>query len=111
MAYGSATSVQELTWGAAKSTVPASVTAALAVATEIINSTLNIQKELTGTDKPAQFDSIANLFASGILQEARKPEEKAQNTFKAEKLLDLIKDEMTDVSRGEAYHIRFVEPK
>jgi len=110
MAYGTATTVQELVWGAAKSSVPSSVTAALAVATEIINSTLNIKTELTGTDIPVQFNAIANLYAAGIIQEARKPEEKAQNTFKAEELLNLIKDEMTDVSRGEAYHMRFVEP-
>lgn len=110
MPYGSATTVQELTWGAAKSTIPASVTAALLAATEIIDSELNIREELTGTDKPRAFDSIANLLASGILQEARKPEEKAQNTIKAEKLLENIRDETTEVSRGEPYHIRIVEP-
>ena len=110
MAYGTPTTVQELVWGAAKSSVPASVTSALATATIIINSALNIREELTGTDIPTQFDAIANLLAAGILQESRKPEEKAQNTFKGEQLLDEIKDEMTDVSRGEAFHLKFVEP-
>lgn len=109
MAYGTPTTVQELVWGAAKSSVPASVTAALAAATDIINAELNIDVELTGTDIPAKFNSIANLYAAGILQEARKPEEKAQNTFKAEKLLDLIKDETTDVSRGEWGHLKYVD--
>lgn len=110
MAYGTATTVQELVWGAAKSTTPASVTSALSTATIMINSALNIKEELTGTDIPTQFDAIANLLAAGILQEARKPEEKAQNTFKGEQLLDEFKDDSTEVSRGESYHMRIVEP-
>lgn len=110
MAYGDATKVQNLAFGGAKATVPASVATALETATEFINGELNIETELTGTDKPSWIDTIANLMAAGILQEARNPEEQSQNSRKAEKMLELHKSNTDEVSRGEPMHLGYIEP-
>ena len=110
MVYGVAATVQKLVWGAAKSTVPDSVTEALVVTTIMINAELNLRKDLAAGDKPATIDAISNLLAAGMIQEQREPKEKSQNTIKGEKLLEKFKDQTTGITRGEPYHIKIVEP-
>lgn len=110
MAYGVASTVQELVWGAAKANTPAGVTAALVTATAIINSKFNIKTELTGDALPAIFAEMANLLAAGMLQEMKEPETKSQNTLRAEMLMTEYKDETGDVTRGESAHMAYIEP-
>ncbi len=110
MVYGDATKTQNLAFGGAKTTVPASVNTALETATVFIDGMLNIDKELTGTDKPSWIDTIANLMAAGILQEQREPDVQSQNSIKANKLLESHLDDTTEVSRGESMYLGYVEP-
>jgi hypothetical protein len=108
MVYGVAADVQELVWGAAKANTPAGVTTALESATSQINIGLNIRTELTGDDKPAEFDSIANNLAAGILQEQRDPRQESQRTVMGKQMLKDYKDQTSSKSRGESYHMRYV---
>lgn len=105
MAYGVGTVVEKLVWGNVRPSAPVVVATALDTATDMINDALNIREELTGTDLPPRFAKIAELFAAGIIQEQRKPEAKSQNTMRAEKLLDGFKDESSELSRGESFHL------
>jgi len=110
MAYGTASTVQELVWGAAKANTPAGVTSALASATDFINAKLNIRTELTGDDLPTIFDSIANQIAAGILQEQRDPRQESQRTVMGKQLLRDYMDETTTKTRGRSYHMGYVDP-
>jgi len=111
MAYGSATTVQELAWGAAKANTPAGVTAALVTATSVINSKFNIKTELTGDALPTIFGVIANILAAGMLQEMKDPDVKSQNTIRGEAMMAEYKDETSlEDSRGEPYHMGYVQP-
>lgn len=109
MSYGVGTEVEKLVWGNTRPTPPVVVVTALTTATDIINDALNIRVELTGNDIPPRFAKIAELFAAGIIQEQRKPEVKSQNTMRAEKLLDGFKDEGSELSRGEAGSVVFLD--
>jgi hypothetical protein len=109
MAYGTGTNVEILVWGNVRPTAPAVVAVALVSATTIINDELNIKTELTGNDIPPKFNECADLLAAGIIQEQRKPEAKSQNTLRAEKLLDGLKNETTESSREDDSHIAFLD--
>ena len=110
MVYGNATDVQELVWGAAKANTPAGVTTALETATDYINGTLNIRVELTGDDLPTIFTSIANQLAAGMLQEQRDPRQESQRTIMGKQLLKDFMDSSTTKTRGESYHMGYVDP-
>jgi len=110
MSYGSATTVQELVWGAAKANTPASVTSALVSATDYINAKLNIREELTGDDLPTEFTSIANQLAAGMIQEQRDPDNESQRTIMGKELLKEYMDDSNSTTRGQSYHTRIVEP-
>jgi hypothetical protein len=110
MAYGSATTVQELVWGTAKANTPAGVTSALSSATDYINAKLNIRTELTGDDKPTIFDNIANQLAAGMLQEQRDPRQESQRTVMGKAMLKDYMDDTTHKTRGESYHMGYVDP-
>jgi hypothetical protein len=109
MAYGVGAEVEKLVWGNTRPTPPAVVATALQAATDIINDNLNIRVELTGNDIPPKFATIAQLLAAGIIQEQRKPEAKSQNTLRGEKLLDGIKDEVTESSSEDSFHLGFLD--
>ena len=109
MAYGTGTNVEILVWGNTRPTPPASVAVALQSATTIINDALNIRTELTGDNIPPKFNDCADLLAAGIIQEARKPETKSQNTIRAEKILEGLKDETTEMSRNDPFHLSIVD--
>lgn len=110
MAYGNAIDVQELVWGTAKANAPAGVTTALESATSKINIALNIRVELTGDDLPSEFTSIANNLAAGILQEQRDPRQESQRTIMGKQMLNDYRDQTSSKTRGESYHIGYVEP-
>ena len=107
--YGDATDVQELLWGAARPSVPPAITTALETATDIINDELNIDVELTGNDIPPKFHKIANQLALGILQEQRKPDIESQATKRGMSMLNKYKDDTTETSRGQSYHLSIVD--
>jgi len=110
MVYGTSATVQSLVWGTAKANAPTGVTSALQSATDYINAKLNIRSELTGDEKPAQFESIANQLAAGILQEQRDPKQESQRTVMGKQMLKDYMDESHGVSRGESYHMGYVDP-
>ena len=110
MAYGTADTVQKLVWGAAKANTPEGVTSSLQSATDFINGKLNIKDTLTGDNLPAIFDSIANQLAAGMLQEQRDPRQESQRTIMGKQMLKDYMDDSTSETRGESYHMRFVDP-
>jgi hypothetical protein len=111
MVYGSATEVQNIVWGSAKSVVPAGITSALTSATNFINSELNIVSELTGDDLPPSLTAIANELAAGIIAEQKDPSKESQPTVRGKAMLQSYKDETSTKSRGESYHIAIVQPR
>ena len=110
MVYGTAATVETLVYGTAKATTPTGVTSALQSATDFINAKLNIRLELTGDDLPAAFESIANQIAAGILQEQRDPRAESQRSIMGKQMLMDYKDDSNSTTRGESYHMRFVQP-
>lgn len=110
MVYGTSTTVQSLVWGSAKANAPVGVTSALQSATDYINFKLNIKTELTGDDLPTAFESIANQLAAGILQEQRDPSNESQRTIMGKQMLEDFKDETSFSTRGESYHMGYIDP-
>ncbi len=109
MSYGTGTNVEIKVWGNTRPTPPAAVADALDTATDMIDDAMNNRVELTGDDIPPKYNKCAELLAAGIIQEARKPEVKSQNTVRGEKLLEGLKDESTESSRGDAFHLGFMD--
>jgi len=107
--YGTDAEVQQLVWGAARSTVPASVTAARSTATAVINAKLGLDADITAAKVPNQINVICNLLSAGIIQEQRKPEAESQNSKRGMELLTDYMSEGTEIL-GEWGHTAFVEP-
>jgi len=106
--YGTDAEVQQLVWGAARSVVPASVTAARTTATAVINAKLGLAKDIATAKVPNQVNVICNLLSAGIIQEQRKPEAEAQNSKRGMALLEDYMSEGTEVL-GEWGHTSFVD--
>ena len=105
MVYGNTSEVQKLVWGNVKASTPANVSTSLQVATTRINSVLNLTSDLTTV--PDRIDTIAELYAAGLIQQARTGRE-SQFVRQAEEMLEAVKDQMIPSQEGNWGNVRFV---
>lgn len=92
--YGDISSVEELVWGATNSDYDTKSTAALVIASDIIDSRMNNRNRIASPS--SRINSAANLIASAIL--ASNPENMSQHQWykMAIKLIDDIKGSISD---------------
>ena len=105
MVYGDSAEVQKLVWGDVKGSTPANVSSALMVATIKINSILNLQSDMTSV--PQRISTIAEMYAAGLIQEARSGRE-STFTKQAIEILLAIRDQQIPSQEGNWGNVRFV---
>ena len=105
MVYGDSAEVQKLVWGNVKSSTPANVASALQVATTKINSVLNLQTDMSSV--PERIKTIAELYAAGLIQEARTGRE-STFTKQAMEVLLAVRDQQIPTQEGNWGNVRFV---
>ena len=105
MVYGDSAEVQKLVWGNVKSSTRANVASALQVATTKINSVLNLQTDMSSV--PERIKTIAELYAAGLIQEARTGRE-STFTKQAMEVLLAVRDQQIPTQEGNWGNVRFV---